>query len=210
VAVAQAAPALVDDRLYPEELAHVARAVERRRAQFGTARVCARRALAELGFAPCSLVPHADRSPRWPEGAVGSISHTDDDCAVVVARSSDVSSLGLDIERLTGAGAIELEPLVCTTAERRGLARWPAEERARMLLAVFSAKEAFYKCQYPRTRRFLDFLDAEVHFDFGSQTFAVSLVREGDADADWARSVRGRFLWLEDRIVTAAEALAPT
>jgi hypothetical protein len=45
--------------LFPEEEALVARAVDKRRREFRTARACARTALAALGVAPAPLLPDA-------------------------------------------------------------------------------------------------------------------------------------------------------
>ena len=97
--VETAVPALVDRELFADEHAHIALAVPKRRAEFGTARVCARRALTRLGVAPVSLVPTEDRAPLWPNGVVGSITHTSNCCAVVVASARAQRSLGLDIEQ---------------------------------------------------------------------------------------------------------------
>jgi 4'-phosphopantetheinyl transferase EntD len=99
VVVALAQPMLVDDWLYPDELARVALAVPKRRAEFATARMFARNAQAELGIGPCSLVLHHDRSRRWPDGTLGTISHTDSYCAVAVALSCQALGLALDVER---------------------------------------------------------------------------------------------------------------
>jgi len=46
-----------DARLYPEEEAVVARAVDRRRQEFATVRACARSALAQLGVPAGPIVP---------------------------------------------------------------------------------------------------------------------------------------------------------
>jgi 4'-phosphopantetheinyl transferase EntD len=203
VAVAQGVPALVDDCLYEEEREYIAEAVPRRRAEFGTARVCARRALAELGFAACSLVPNPDRSPRWPDGAIGSISHTDGICFVAVALSSRASGIGLDVER-DAELAPELEAMICTPAERRWLDQWMGAERRRVAKLVFSAKEAFYKCQHPTTRSFLDFLDVDLHIDPDAGTFAVARVHRIGAPWRFVESACGRLLRAGGLVVTAA------
>src|SRR5437763_335927 len=88
VVTAQAVPTALDGQLYPEERACIARAVPKRRAEFATGRVCARQALERLGVAVGPLLPHPDRSPAWPPGIVGSISHTDGYCAVAVAEAT--------------------------------------------------------------------------------------------------------------------------
>jgi 4'-phosphopantetheinyl transferase EntD len=201
VAVAQAVPTLVDG-LYADELEYVARAVDKRRAEFGTARACARRALAQLGIEPCSLVPHADRSPRWPEGVVGSISHTDGHCGVVVALSSHASGLGLDIER-DGALHADLEAVVCTPAERRWLAQCGGDRRGHLAKLVFSAKEAFYKCQYPTTRTFLAFDEVELRVDLETSSFSIARVRRRGETWRALERAAGRLLRAPGFIVTA-------
>jgi 4'-phosphopantetheinyl transferase EntD len=75
VAVGQAPPAIVDAALFPEESAYLAIAVPKPRAEFGTARICARKALTQLGVAAWPLVPGPHRAPTSPPGVVGSISH---------------------------------------------------------------------------------------------------------------------------------------
>lgn len=191
VVTEEAAPQLVDEQLFADELSHVARAVPKRRAEFGTARVCARRALARLGIAPCSLVPNEDRSPRWPAGVIGSMSHTEGYCAVAVAPASAWLSLGLDVEQDR-----QLEPtmieVICTPRERARLA-------ARDAILVFAAKEAYYKCQYPLTRRFLDFLEVEISLDQAQQTFEVGPLEPV------APRIRGRWLRARGLVLCSAE-----
>jgi 4'-phosphopantetheinyl transferase EntD len=161
-------PQLVDDELFPDELEYIQSAAPVRRAEFGTARVCARRALAALGVPPMSLAPQADRSPRWPQGVTGSISHTRDWCAVVVARHPPVRALGLDLEvvRPLDRGVDEM---VLTRSEIAFVRKGPQELQDELVILFFSAKEAYYKCQYPLTGTFLGFHDVE-----------IEMAREGD------------------------------
>jgi 4'-phosphopantetheinyl transferase EntD len=70
VIVAAAPPALDDAALFAEEHAHLHGAVDKRRAEFTAARVCARRALAALQIGPTPLVPVARQGPAWPAGIV--------------------------------------------------------------------------------------------------------------------------------------------
>ena len=69
------------------QLAPVAKAVEKRRKEFSTGRQFSMLAQRVLGLPP-AFVEHAeDRSPRWPDGVLGSISHTDTLALVVLMRS---------------------------------------------------------------------------------------------------------------------------
>jgi 4'-phosphopantetheinyl transferase EntD len=186
--------------LYPEERAYVASAQAGRQVEFATARSCARAALARLGFPPGPLVPAGDRSPTWPSGAVGSITHSQGLCAVAVARATVVRSIGIDIESSTPLDC-ELEQLICTPAERRWLDSQHSSDRGCWVGLVFSAKESLYKCLYPRSRTVLDFLDVEVCFDRSGAAFSARLVANGPPDIETAR---GRWTWIEGFVLTRA------
>ena len=128
VVVEIARPALVVRGLYPEEQIYIARAVDKRKAEFATARVCARYALIRLGVKPCALVPQADRSPTWPPGVKGTISHTTGCCAVAVTTATDVLGIGLDVDQAEALD-LELEKVVCTRSEQTWLDSLPASDR---------------------------------------------------------------------------------
>jgi 4'-phosphopantetheinyl transferase EntD len=201
---AEAAPTLVDDQLFPEELACLTRAVPKRRAEFGTARVCARRALAELGFAAIELSPAADRSPRWPEGVVGSISHTARYCAVVVGRAEQWLGVGLDVEQDRVLSA-EVIARICTEGERETLrARDPQLGDAAV---HFSAKEAFYKCQYAQTHTFIEFHEAELDVDFDAGTFRVKVHKRWSERPQFFDALHGRFI-RQDGLVLSGIAVS--
>lgn len=184
-----APPALVDDQLFPDERDHIAGSVPKRRAEFGTARVCARRALQRLGVAPVSLVPMDDRAPRWPQGIVGSITHTTGYCAVVVARADRFRSLGLDVEQ-DKVLSPEIIRMICTERERLALGL----RAARDAIVYFAAKEAFYKCQYPLTRRFLDFQDVELTVDFEQGRFRTRVLSRFESQPACLERTSGRFV----------------
>ena len=84
--------------LFPEEEQAVRNSVAKRRIEFATGRYCARMAMAQLGIRlagfPADLT--ARRSGRL--GLVGSITHSTDFCAAVVARSDCFQTIGIDAE----------------------------------------------------------------------------------------------------------------
>jgi 4'-phosphopantetheinyl transferase EntD len=201
---AEAEPRLVDEQLFPEELACLTHAVPKRRAEFGTARVCARRALAELGIAALELSPAADRSPRWPAGVVGSISHTARYCAVVIGRADRWLGVGLDVEQDRALSA-EVIARICTPRERAILqARDPQLSDAAL---YFSAKEAFYKCQYGVTRAVFEFQQVELQVNFEAQTFRVEVHKQWPARPSFFDELEGTFR-RRDGLVLTGIALA--
>jgi 4'-phosphopantetheinyl transferase EntD len=147
--------------LYPEEALSVVNAVLKRRAEFTAGRLCARRALAEFGITGFALRRAPDRMPVWPDSMVGSITHTQGFCAVVVAERRRFSSLGLDVEAAGGVKR-ELWRHICVPAEWRWLESLPPLAQSSAATLIFSAKEAFYKCQYPVTRQRMGFADLRV------------------------------------------------
>jgi 4'-phosphopantetheinyl transferase EntD len=200
-----AAPALVDEDLFPEELARVRGAVVKRRAEFGTARLCARRALGVLGVAPGPLLADAKGAPRWPEGVVGSISHTRSLCAAVVQRSCSARAIGLDVEeRKILSPAIVKQ--ICTPRECHWLGGCDAGDGLLFPLVHFSAKEAFYKCQYALIGADLDFDDVEIELDPVRRSFRVVAAKAPSAVALRLGEFEGRFALRTAHVFCGVEA----
>ena len=85
ISLAEGEPRLADEpSLTSAERALIAGAVDKRRAEFATARALARQLFADHGREGAELLNDATRAPVWPEGLVGSISHTRGYCGVVV------------------------------------------------------------------------------------------------------------------------------
>jgi 4'-phosphopantetheinyl transferase EntD len=190
---AAAPPKLVNDQLYPEERDYVANAVPKRQAEFGTARLCAREALSRLGVGPCSLVPNADRSPHWPDGIRGSIAHTDEWCAVGVSDAPSIEAMGLDLESDATFNR-ELEGVICTHAERQWLQIFDRSEFGWLGPLIFSAKEAFYKCQFAVTQTRLTFTDVELTFDLKQGAFGVARLEQSVPQQARLMRITGKFL----------------
>lgn len=134
------------------------RAADVRRREFAAGRWCAHEALSALGQDFDALLRDDDRLPVWPEGLVGSISHTREVAVAVVGRTDHWCGLGVDIETRSGLER-HLWDKILTPAERAALPPGREESAA---LALFCAKEALYKAWYPLRRVFLGFHDVEL------------------------------------------------
>ncbi len=141
---------------YPEEHAHVARAIAKRQHEFLAGRHCAREALAALGVAAQAIQVGPRRAPVWPAGQVGSISHARGLVLAVAAQQEHCAGLGIDAEHLERPMRPQLERMICRPGELDALVGGPEEAGLRRML-VFSAKEALYKCLAPRTKSFFGF-----------------------------------------------------
>ncbi|MHB8478474.1 MAG: 4'-phosphopantetheinyl transferase family protein [Steroidobacteraceae bacterium] len=153
--------------LLPAEARYLGRAIPKRAREFAAGRLCARRALAEFGIVDVAIEVADDRQPIWPDSMVGSITHTAGFCAAAVAERRMVGALGLDSE-VVGDVSAEIWPRVGVPAETAWLRTLPASQHPAAMTLIFSAKEAFYKCQYPLVGERLDFLDVRVEAAWGA------------------------------------------
>jgi len=161
--------------LYPEEAQHLGKAIAKRVGEFAAGRICARQVLEQLGINGFPLLVREDRRPQWPDGIVGSITHTHGFYAAVAARRNDYRAIGVDAE-LIGRVGRHLWPKICTAAETAWLESLSEPEQARTGALIFSAKEAFYKCQYGLTESWVGFQDVTLDpqaSDLESGRFAV-------------------------------------
>lgn len=182
--------------LLPAERALVERAVEKRQREFRMGRHCARTALQRLGIVDFAVLVGNNREPLWPAGVVGSITHTRGFCAAAIAPSSHFVGIGIDAEV-----AEPLEPsIAAAVATRSETSRIDALDPGLAARVVFSAKEAFYKCQFYRTRHWLGFFDVSLELEDSGDFSATLLV-----DAPPLRrgfSVRGRWALTEALLFT--------
>jgi 4'-phosphopantetheinyl transferase EntD len=122
-------------------------ATEIRRCEFAAGRAAAAQALSAFGVAdPVPAGP--DRAPIWPTGLSGSITHTREVALAIVVQGGTV---GIDLEP-EGAATPDLWPEILLPEELPLAEATPA-----LATAIFCAKEAVYKAQYPTTRLLFGF-----------------------------------------------------
>jgi len=194
-----ATPDMWSGTLLPEEEACLSpRAVPKRRREFTAGRVCARAALERLGIRGVPIPAAPDRSPVWPAGIIGSLSHCGDYCGVAVARRGPIAGVGFDVERARPLQE-RVAAIVCTDAERKRLDALPDLPADLWAMIVFSAKESTYKCYHPLMKTFLDFHDVEIDLSPATGTFEARVLKSRGADRGPApsgiRTLRGRFAW---------------
>jgi len=147
---------------HQSDLDAVKNAVPSRQREYIAGRVLARELLDRLGVDAQTIASGPKREPLWPTGIVGSISHNELFCAVVVAQNSVVTSVGIDIET-TGRIDQQLWGHLFTDEETEHLLQLESAAQSRQATAFFSIKEAFYKYQFPITHAWVGFRDVTVH-----------------------------------------------
>lgn len=202
VVTAWGEPERLQEPLHPAECDAVARAVAKRRMEFTAGRTLARRALERLGAGSAAIPVGTKREPVWPAGITGSISHTRGFCGVALARAQDMRGIGFDAEHLDAVRP-GLAREIVTEAERGAIREVLGGDAETALALAFSAKEAFFKCQYPLTRRWLGLLDAVLTVTATGFTLAPAA---GISHEAWRLGpITGRHTFRSGLVLTAVE-----
>lgn len=163
------------ESLWPEEATFVKNAVPKRFREYAAGRAFARRAMEMLDVPPASLPPKPNRSPQWPAGLIGSITHVANYCAAAVARTTDVSSIGIDVEDLQRIDPAFVSQVLSPTEMRLYGSGSTVEELKRLGALIFSAKEAIYKCLSVLAEVQLSFRDCTIELEHETGTFAMNV-----------------------------------
>ena len=202
VVLATLAPAYADpEALLPEERAVVARAAPKRRHEHAAGRLLAHKLCDELSVTAMGpLLADEDDVPAWPDDVVGSISHCDTLCIVVVAKRSFARAIGVDIEPAAPLPT-GVDGLVLFEPDREGLRAFRELPRPFAERLIFSAKEAAYKAIFPLARRVLDFDEMAVTAHPGGGLRAI--VRTACPPFVAGERLEGRWALHEGHLVTA-------
>jgi 4'-phosphopantetheinyl transferase EntD len=163
VATAELAGSTDPALLHPDERRMIDGAAPGRISGFTAGRLCARHAVARFCFWDIPIGAQADRRPLWPDSLTGSITHTGGFAAAAVGERRRFRAIGIDAERV---GTVPRAVWGCLfrPAETAWLAGLPPLAQDWVVALMFSAKEAFYKCQYEVTGQWLEFRDVVLDF----------------------------------------------
>ena len=179
------------------------RAVVKRKAEFIAGRAVALQALHRQGC-DCSELPIGQhRAPIWPQGWIGSISHTDDLAMVTIAPSNEAAFLGLDVESLIEQ--TQLDSLIPMFISAQELRLWRGNELSKQSFAtlVFSAKESIFKAVYPHVKTYLEFSDSELtSIDVKKREAYFKLCRQGEVAFGSPLILRVRFFFEQSKVFT--------
>ena len=190
-----------DAILDPAERAGIEHAVARRQQEFIAGRICARQALERLGIATGPLRKQPNGSIAWPDGIMGTLSHSEIWCGAAIVRHSAAAGIGFDIETVARIRE-NLWRRILTREERAWLDGQPeAATQARVAL-IFSAKEALYKCIAELLERRIGFMDAVIIPDPQQGSFAVRLNEPVAAQLPRGLRLQGRFFFFDGAVFT--------
>jgi len=193
--------------LFPAEIAAMASAAPRRLATFRGGRACARAALRELGSPDVAIPIGPSGAPIWPPGFVGSITHTNEIAAAIVARSEQVRGLGLDLETEEPFDDASMVSVVCRPEELIAERNPPDPANLARGKLLFVVKEAAYKLYRPLSDSFLEFHDLSVSLDESAGAFRAELVNPQRPALTVARTITGVFAKAEGLFIALASLI---
>ena len=161
LAIAWARLETLPGNLHPDEWEDIASAAPNRQEEFAAGRELASVLSDQLGLPPAPLRRGNDRAPVWPIDRTGSLSHCDTLCVAAIGKRSAVQSVGVDVETI-GRVEQKLWPTLFTKKEADYFSSLAPDTVALETTLFFSAKESFYKCQYPLTQEWVGFQDVEI------------------------------------------------
>ena len=148
----------------------------------------------------------SDRAPQWPQGFVGSISHSQRLGAVAVLPQTAARSVGIDVERELDADQQWLVRKYCLVENELDalVARSLSLSETQILTLCFSAKEAVFKCLYPLVKHYFDFTSVRlVAMHESTNLVLVEVLDEQIARCAGVSALSGSFRFTEGHAFTA-------
>lgn len=135
-------------------------AVPKRKAEFLAGRFVVKQAINMLDIEPLEISIGLHRAPQWPNGIVGSISHSGNKAFCFLSQFS--SRVGIDYEEFISNKIAEEIKYSIISVEEEQLCSSSEYSFNQILTMIFSAKESLFKALYPSVKRYFDFLDVRV------------------------------------------------
>lgn len=182
----------IKGELFSEEKEIIRNVSEKRYKEFRAGRILAHKGYKKLKLNPTPILTSIKRFPIWSDNIVGSITHNEEICLVVVASKEIIKGIGIDIEKDDPLD-IELVNLICRDEEKVS----ELELKKNLVIDVpkllFVVKETVYKMYNPIVGEFLEFEDVLVKLNFEEKLFKAQLVNDKKPSCLGKRIWQGNF-----------------
>lgn len=179
----------------------IEKSVEKRQAEHLAGRYLVKELQRQLDIHQATISNAADRSPIWPQGSSGSISHSRGSVWAGLSQNAEMS-LGLDVEQFfTEKQVRELGGQLLSNEEMQ----WLRNQSLPLSLAyalAFAGKESLYKALYPDCQQLKEFTAAQV---IGVSSTQIELRLTEDWSSNWSagQSIIMDY-WQSDEMVWVA------
>lgn len=176
----------------------------KRKAEFIAGRYTAQKALNLLGEYDNSILVGPRRCPVWPNGIVGSISHTSRMAVSVVAARNECEAIGIDIEDYIAPDKLHyIADNVMTSHEKSILDRIHMPSTVATTL-VFSAKESLFKALNPLVNSYFSFDAAQIsNISVINKSCTIKLVQDLSSTICSGRSFVAKYILRDSCLITS-------
>lgn len=179
------------------------RAVDKRKSEFLAGRYLAKVTLQTLGESSYHVPIGLNREPIWPEGILGSISHSSNIAQCIIAYGQKYQFIGLDIEHwITQPVANNIANTIITdTSEYASFI--PYLQLNEALTIIFSAKESLFKAIYKYVGEYFDFSAAQITSgSFADKKLTLTLIKDLSPTMQSGKEFQCTYIIKNDYVVT--------
>lgn len=171
----------------------------KRQAEYLASRWLAGTVFARYGIPDFVLTNNADRSPCWPAGFNGSLSHSAGTAFLLADHQGRLA--GCDVESwVSPQTADEITHLLMNEQEKLLLTACALPWTVAVTV-LFSLKESLYKALWPVVRHYIDFMQAEITaFDPDTGQASLRLRERLGEELPQGREFAARFLRTEAQV----------
>lgn len=134
----------------------------KRKRDYLAGRFCAKKCLSTFDLESFEIASNEDRSPIWPRGYCGSITHTKTYACAVVASLDVYRSVGIDSEQIMKESTFDRVKRQIATDTELDIVSQVSKQPRIALTIIFSAKEAVFKAVYPLVKKHFYFEAFEI------------------------------------------------
>ena len=176
--------------------------VRKRQAEFLAGRIVVKHGLELFGLTNSSVPIGDKRAPVWPEGIIGSISHSKETAICAIADKTFFKLVGIDQEAIIDENLGDISDQILTSGELSVLEDADLEFN-KALTITFSAKESLFKALFPLVNEYFDFSAAKVtHIDTKLCTFKIELIETLTNHLTSGKVYTGQYSYKDKHITT--------
>ena len=181
-------------------------AVASRRAEFLAGRMLAKKLLYDLGSEETLVIANKDRSPTWPIGFLGSISHCGHKIICVGRKSNSNHGIGIDIENIIDRDTYSnIKNQIIDSQEDELISRLLLPK---LLLAtiIFSSKESIFKALYPDVKKYFGFNSVSaIELDISNSLVIFKLTKSLNYKFRKNFIIKSKFAFTNNEVVTLVD-----
>jgi len=191
---------------FKEEQISVKNAVLNRKSEFYAGRIAARNALKKLGVLPITIPVGPGRMPIWPEGIIGSITHTRIYAMAATAYTASLKGIGIDLEKNARITADLLEHLNSSCRKDVSLKCRQALNSKGICAQTleFSIMEASFKAYFSITQHYIEWEEVSCDIDPDTNCFTIKISDSFTPSTNNVNRIMGRFGLVDAHLISVA------